>query len=277
MPIHPVQTVHAALEQLANAGPIFLALVGVVVVIGAALWLAGARLLRPMLLAAGAAAGVGVGGLWMAPHFSNLPDGIIRLLVPLAIGLACGWVVAALGYRFFVGVLSGATLSAVAVAAVLAFHGAAPASSAPQWTLHNVAQSLPPTGAALPALDLRADNFLAQVRVAGDAALHAAGARWDQLDPRTRTQAGLAGVIVGLLGLLAGLAAPRSAAVVPTSLIGSALCLAGLLLAATATQWAPHTADLCLTPLTVCWGVLALVGVGVQGAGLARRAPQPTT
>ncbi len=277
MPTEPVQTVHAALEQLANAGPVFLALVGVVVVIGAALWLAGARLLRPMLLAAGAAAGVGVGGLLLAPHFSNLPDGIIRLLVPLAIGLACGWVVAALGYRFFVGVLSGVTLSAVAVAGVLAFHGASPSPTAPQWTLHSVAQDFSPAGAAGPALDLRADNVLAQVRVAADAALHAAAARWEQLDPRTRTQAGLAGVIVGLLGLLAGLAAPRSAAVVPTSLIGSALCLAGLLVAATATQWAPHAADLGFAPLTVCWGILALVGMGVQGAGLARRAPQPAT
>ncbi len=278
MPTEPTQTLRVAIEQLSQAGVVFLAVVGLVVLIGAALWLAGARLLRPMLLAGGAAAGVGVGGLVLAPHFASVPEGLVRLLVPLAIGLACGWVIAAIGYRLFVGALTGATLAALAVAGVLAFHAPQPSLvQAQAWTLHAVANDPSLDHPRPTASDMGASNFLAQVRTAGGVALGAAARHWERIDPRTRAQAGLVGVLVGLLGLLAGLAAPKGAAVLPTALIGSALCLGGLLVAATSTQWGTHVGEIGLLPLTVAWAVLALVGAGVQGSGLARARSAPTS
>lgn len=274
MPTEPAHSVRIAVEQLSQAGAVFLALVALVVLIGAALWLAGARLLRPMLLAGGAAAGVGVGGLILGPQFASVPDGLVRLLVPMAIGLACGWGVAAVGYRLFVGALTGATLATLAVAGVLAFHEPAP-PPAQAWTLHAVAQGGSLGHFHADATGTTASTFLAQARAAGGVALEAAGAQWERLDPRTRAQAGLVGVLVGLLGLLAGLAAPKGAAVLPTALIGSALCLGGLLAAATATQWGEHVGEIGLLPLTVVWSILALAGAGVQSAGLARAKVTP--
>lgn len=286
----------AAARAVAGAPWAVHALVSLATVCGLVLWLAGARVLRPMMIVLGALVFAGVGFV-IGPALANSAEtaatsaphptaGAYGLLIGLPVGALVGVVL----YR-----------SATAVALGLALGAAAPLCAAGLLHLHVL-----PTGQVLSARDARPMIAERAALVAFDEPMvnaplpeslpidwedalrlrerfaPAAGAareaiehtrkelttRWEAVPTQHRAVLALSSLGGLALGIVLGLAAPAWAAGSCAAMLGSALWLAGgvWLSGSLGASWAGAGGPLDRTPmqwLTV-WGFAAAAGLCAQ-------------
>ena len=259
-------------EALARWPAEILALSSLAVFGGLVLWIAGARLVRPIFALLGLLAG-SLAGYLIAPSIG--PDrvaGFAISTVGLVGGALSGLVIAALLYRLAVAGAAAVALGAAGLlgTAVLVSIHPDPAASPPP--------SQPRTVLLLPGVTIKGEAPTRTDRARQTASLLGAEVR-GQVERRTlREKAILAtGLVVpAALGLSAGLFAPKRTAALISAPLGAALWLiggAGLLHAAgvdpgrfvgsTPTGWA------------IAWGAVSAAGLAVQMLMLRKKKDAP--
>lgn len=214
---------------------------GLLLVIGLATLLFGARLLRPTLALAAIFVGVTIAVAWARVAGSTLSP-----FWWAAFGAIGGTIAATLGYRLLLAGGSaaiGLTLSAIAASAaieagIVATHdGAArretPVAAAESGSFAALAAESPPVSVSVPADAIAAalgpwiDRYAGEFRATLGAAKGELDSRWNRLAGPERTFF-LASVAAGaFIGLVLGLMNPNGTARVVTSLLGALFLLAG--------------------------------------------------
>lgn len=209
---------------------------GILLVVGLATLLFGARLLRPTLALAAIFLGVTIAVAWARVAGSTLSP-----IWWAAFGAIGGVVAATLGYRLLLAggsaaiglVLSAIAASAAIEAGIVATHdGAARRETPPAAIAFDEPASEPPA-ASVPADAIAAafgpwiDRYAGELRATLGAARGELDSRWNRLAGPERTFF-LASVAAGaFIGLVLGLMNPNGTARVVTSLLGALFLLAG--------------------------------------------------
>jgi hypothetical protein len=276
-PQSPSSNAWSALLSLPGA-PVALALSAVA--LGVLLWLAGAKIIRPVGAIIGAILGIALGSGAIASILSDRLDlpasGVLALILGGLLGAAVGLV----AYRLICAGLTGLSVAALVLLATVATLSPDPAATHASSPDHNISlvSFLQPTPASTPSTNLTsATQYLNQA--SADALDHSsfrsilpqsALDRWDALAPAQRAGVSLVAIAAGLLAAFAGLIAPKRASAFSASILGSGLALAGI---AFLTQRSALDAGLAPTPWLIAWGLLALLGLAVQSG----TKPQPAS
>lgn len=245
--------------------------------IGILLWLAGAKIVRPVGAVVGSILGIILGSGAIAGILSerfDLPGAtILSLLLGGLIGAAVGLV----AYRLICAGLTGLSVAAlVLLATVCTLSPSQPAHS--ESPIARITAISFPNPLAPTARDADSDRSLAQQSESAlnDSVLRhivpqSGLDRWDALAPSQRAGISLVAIAAGLLAAFAGLVAPMKASAFSASILGSGLALAGI---AFLTQRTAIDAGLSPTPWLIAWGLLSILGLAVQ-AGASKPEPKP--
>lgn len=246
--------------------------------LGVLLWLAGAKIVKPVGALVGAILGVILGSGLIAGILSarlDLPG--TSVLAFLLAGLG-GAAIGLVAYRLVCAGLAGVSVAALVLLATICTISPSPqhAGTTPRIQLASLL--------SLPTRDSSPDSEAAigeSVQAVTDSALSTADlrrlvpesglARWDSLAPVQRNGATLAAIVAGLLAAFAGLVAPARASAFSASILGSGLALAGI---AWLTQRSAIDAGLSPAPWLIAWGLLAVLGLAVQ-TGSVKPEPKP--
>lgn len=250
-------------------------LAGAGFVAGLILWLAGARVVQAALVVLGSLAGSALGAMLAPSLLDPTVFGVPSVYVGLGAGAVLGLIVGLAVFKFAMGVSGGVALSLLGVVVALV-------------TLSRTPNALPspdqgPLDAMIADIKARGDDLVARLSVEKSAGAENARriqtyaeevresvrARWQVLPAESKKLILLCAGGGFMLGLLLGLAAPVKCAGFVTSLLGSAAVLvsgAWLLTAMNPELAARLTPTPERFPLFagIAWGLLALIGLGVQ-------------
>ncbi len=282
----------AGFADQASAG-LGLAAAAVVGLVGVALWLFGARLMKPAAAFVGAALGAGAGFALIASAAGSGAENQPPLAAGVGFGALLGLGAALLLYRMVVATTAAATFAAIGVLVTAAAWGPALGSNMVKPTAAvaypSEAQSQPPQAkfVMLPSgTIIRAkspDPEPAPTQAGLPASPHALEAgitslreAFISMDPAKRSGILLAGIAGGLTGLFVGLVWPRRTSAAISAVAGSALWLAAVV-------WIAQAHDLPGTGLTdrtpaawlITWVLVAVIGFTIQGLMSARRGAPP--
>jgi len=283
-------------SRLIEAWPVeAIAIPAVILVAGLALWLAGAKLIRPVFAVLGLAIGAGAGYL-IVPQFGwETIFGVSSPLVGLGVGGLAGLIAAFLLYRLAMGLSAGAALALIATLAAGAYLRANPTPD-PRGDLTSElaekrsAQDLLFDGVPVEgeSFDVGAigdevrarlkhkkpENAFEEARVVAEQFGLWARDLWNDLPTRDRFVLLTASIAAFTLGLAFGLAAPKKAAAFVSAPFGAGVWLsAGLwLLWVFGFDLGKRVGDNPALAL-VTLGVIAALGVFIQlgGRGKSRR------
>lgn len=262
-----------SLPALANAGAV------VALVAGLVLWIAGGKVLRPLLALLGFVAGAAGGALVATRLFPADAAGIPSGYAGVAVGSLVGALLALALFRFAMAAGAGVVFAAAGVLAAgvylsftpggLPLDAAGAREAASRLIGPAATASLSRASTATAAPDDAAPNTLADAARAETAGL------WARLPESSRAILVGAGLLGALAGLGLGALAPARAAAVVTAWLGSVLWLASLAWLAS-TLHIPGRQFLDQGPLAwmAIWLVVALIGLAVQTSG---RSPSPRT
>jgi len=275
-PAFPIPALEIGTATLSTCLP-----AGVGLIAGLILWLLGGRVLRPVTVVLGGAAGALLGSL-VAPALLTSPlQGIPPPLAGGAVGGVLGLVAAAAFFRFAMAGAGLTVFGAVGVLAAGAWLGIGTHLTTPDATVaaapgldrtalvgigHRYLESRwRQDGAGTTAEDPASAAVLDAARIAVDASARNAQARWLGIPADGRLTLAGAGLAAGFFGLLLGALMPRRAAAVITGLLGAGVALAS-------TAWLAHLLDLpgrdllAMGPMAWLglWGALAAVGITLQ-------------
>jgi hypothetical protein len=233
---------------------------------GLLLLLAGNKVLKPVTLVLGAAAG----GLVSVVALTSLLEGHTyecpAALASMGLGAIVGAVAALALFRATLALSGAATFAALGVLIAGAF----------------LAQSMPTTQATVelgvrekvtlvahaldpgPSFD-SPEDLHGTARLAADHAIDHVSNVWEAVPDRARGTLILVGLGTGVLGLAVGALAPRKTESLVTSLLGAAIFLMSLVWLVTALE-VPGAGlfDRGAVGWLVIWGCVAAVGIGVQ-------------
>lgn len=230
---------------------------------GLVLWVAGARLVRPIFAVIGLLAG-GLLGYLIAPALGPEDVGGVAVsTIGLAGGGLVGLIIAALLYRLAVAGSAGLALGAAGLLGTAVFVTANPdPGRSPPPPRERSSLLLP--GVALPGQS-RETTRTEQARLVASLVRAEAGDRWDTWTIREKAilAAGLA--VPAALGVAAGLFAPRRTAAVISAPLGAALWLGGAAgLMASAGGEPSRIVGSTPTAWAIAWGAVTLAGLALQ-------------
>jgi hypothetical protein len=289
------------------------AAVALAMVAGLVLWLAGQRVLKPMMVAGVALLGATIGGL-IVPSTSWGAE--LTVWHGLGAGLIAGTILGLLVYRSAMalgfGVVLGAALPLIA-ASVLQFYPIsgqadeaawAPAEEAWQqvtalgdrapeasevgaWSggirvlgvswmddAENAAQAVERELAEEPSVPANLAPTAERISTAWSTATSEVRSQWETLPRPHQAVVGLAGVIGLAGGVIAGLSMPAWASAMVTALFGAAIWLPAFVWLSNA-MGAPWRAQFDRSPAAwlAIWAAVALVGMVVQWSGVLKKKP----
>ncbi len=278
-------------QASAGLGLVAAAVIGLV---GVALWLFGAKLMRPAVAFAGAVLGAGAGFALLASAAGSGAENPPPLAAGVGIGALLGLGAALLLFRMVVATTAAATFAAIGVLATAAAWGPALGSNIPKPTAavgySPEAQTQPaqakfvmlPSGTIIRAKPAEPEPPAPEsALIAGSAGLEGGieGLRdaFVGMDPAKRSGILLAGVVGGLTGLFVGLVWPRRTAAAISAIAGSALWLAAVVWVAKA-HGLPGAGLAERTPAgwLITWALVAVIGFAIQGLMSARSVAQPS-
>lgn len=282
----------AGFADQASAG---LGLIAAVVVglVGVALWLFGAKLMKPAAAFVGAVLGATAGFAVLAGTGGAGAENQPPLAAGVGIGALLGLGAALLLYRMVVATTAAATLAAIGVLATASAWGPALGSNLARPTAAvahpSVAQGSPsqakfvmlPSGTIVRAKPTEqkpqtSDTVLAASAIGVDGGIEGLRSAFLSMDPAKRSGVLLAGLAGGLTGLFVGLVWPRRTSALVSAIAGSALWLAAVV-------WIARTNDLPGAALAertpagwlITWALVAIIGFAIQGLMSARTVVQP--
>lgn len=239
-----------------NAQTIGVPVAGIVaIVVGAVLWIAGGRMIRPTLGVTGLLLG-GVAG-WV--FGSEYGDPWVLWGAVLGLGIVC-CVLAVVLFRVWMSVSFAIFLAlAVPVIVVAWQHNAPLPDQPPEQTRAAVAEAV--DDLSLDREHVSADrvgdiDLTATMRDAWSYVRDQARARWQSLDPNLRRTLGVTALFGAIAGAVLGLTAPKLSARLISSFNGGCLMLGGVY--PVVKHWAPQQMD--MLPDT-SRGVLAVAGL----------------
>jgi hypothetical protein len=245
----------------------------IALVAGIVLLLAGGKVLRPVAVVLGGAAG-GFGGSVLLPGL--LPDNVYGVpgnAVGMGIGTIIGMVAAAVLFRAAMAAAGAATFGAAGVLIAGMTLGMSPQVPA---SFANVDKQAAQTVvlASYPRQEADASSNVAgklAEQLWGDATV-----AWGSLPSDSKMRLMASGLGAGLLGLMVGAMMPRRAAALVTALLGAGVSLASFTWIAQRAEW-PGRGLLEHGPmgwLAIC-GVVAAAGLVFQLTGQVKPKPQP--
>ncbi len=280
----------AGFADQASAG-LGLVAAAVAALVGVALWLFGAKLMKPAAAFTGAVLGAGAGFALMVSAAGSGAENQPPLAAGVGIGALLGLGAALLLYRMVVATTAAATFAAIGVLATAAAWGPALGSNFVKPTAAvahpTEAQSQPlqakfvmlPSGTIIRSKAPAPEPPRATMSASPQAIEAGVGDLRDAflgMDPAKRSGILLAGLAGGLTGLFVGLLWPRRTSAAICAIAGSALWLA-------AVAWTAQTHDLPGAGLAdrtpagwlITWGLVAVIGFAIQGLMSARGSAQP--
>ncbi|MEO0482580.1 MAG: hypothetical protein AAF138_03070 [Planctomycetota bacterium] len=286
-----------AVPRLIEAWPIeTIAIPAVVLVAGLALWLAGAKLIRPVFAVLGLALGAGAGYL-IVPQFGwETIFGVSSPLIGLAAGGLIGLIGAFMLYRLAMGLSGGAALALVAALAAGAYLRANPTPDPGGDLSSELAESRPAQELLFDGVPLdnqfldsdqineigegirehldgkRPENAFEEARAVLDQFALWAKDLWNDLPTRDRFVLLTAAIGAFTIGLAFGLAAPKKAAAIVSAPFGASVWLsAGLwLLWVFKFNLAERVgANPALSLVTL--GVISAIGIFIQLGGRGKK------
>ncbi len=267
----------AVTEQLGQAldkWPVeFLGISAAALFAGLVLWIAGAKLVRPIFITLGLLGGGFLGAL-IVPGFGAGPEGGGETLLGLPpatagliIGGVLGLIVASLLFRLAVAGSAGIALGAAGLLAATVFISTNPDPNRTEPPPRDALSLL------LPGVTVEGEKPSNATRARQVSSLFRAeaGDQWDRWTMRERALLVAGLVVPAALGFGVGSFAPKRTAAVISAPLGAAVWLAGgvgLLFAAG--QVPDRVAS--STPLmwAIVWGLVAIAGVGIQVLLLGR-------
>lgn len=265
----------------------------VVGLVGLALWLFGAKLMKPAAAFVGAVLGATAGFAVLAGAGGAGAENQPPLAAGVGIGALLGLGAALLLYRMVVATTAAATLAALGILATSAAWGPALGSNLAKPTAAvgypSEAQTQPqakfvmlPSGTIIRSKPAEPEPRSIEEPVrAGSLGLEGGvdGLRESflSMEPAKRSGVLLAGVAGGLTGLFVGLVWPRRTSALVSAIAGSALWLG-------AVAWIARTHDLPGAALAertpagwlITWALVAIIGFAIQGLMSARTVVQPS-
>ncbi|MCL4742782.1 MAG: hypothetical protein KJZ54_11345 [Phycisphaerales bacterium] len=283
----------AGFADQASAG-LGLVVAAVVGLVGLALWLFGAKLMKPAAAFVGAVLGATAGFAVLAGTAGAGAENQPPLAAGVGIGALLGLGAALLLYRMVVATTAAATLGAIGVLAAAAAWGPALGSNMARPTAAvahaSEAQSSPaqakfvmlPSGTIVRAKPTEqksqtAATGLGMSAIGVDGGLEGLRSAFLGMDPAKRSGVLLAGIAGGLTGLFIGLVWPRRTSALVSAIAGSALWLAAVV-------WIARTHDLPGAGLAertpagwlITWALVAIIGFAIQGLMSARTVASPS-
>lgn len=296
-----------------DGSPVGLYLIPTIALVsGAFLWAAGGRALKPLFVLIAVVSGAVLGLNHLTPLFAGHLGDVPPHYAGIGFGALGGLLLAVAFFRALMGIAAGITLAAVALAIAAAAMGLRAADFAPTETSPARPSTVSADPAALyeravivyggktpplvqpeprrahPELRTAAaqPGELAAGELAPTSPIEAARARaiesWNALPDRARHNLAAAALAGAVLGLVIGILAPKKSAALVTASLG-----AGLMLAAAAllirTLEPGHAARNLLALLDqrgpgawlAVWGVLAVLGLAIQGRRGRKPAAKP--
>ncbi|MCW5777239.1 MAG: hypothetical protein KIS87_12445 [Phycisphaeraceae bacterium] len=269
----------------AGLGLVAAALLGL---LGIALWLFGAKLMKPAAAFVGAILGAGAGFALIVNAAGSGAENQPPLAAGVGIGALLGLGAALLLYRMVVATTAAATFAAIGVLATAAAWGPALGSNMVKPTAavaypseahsqqHNAKFVMLPSGTIIRAKTPEPEPTppgtpLSVATHTPEAAIFDLRDTYLAMDPAKRSGILLAGLAGGLTGLFVGLLWPRRTSAAISAIAGSALWLA-------AAVWIAETHDLPGAGLAdrtpagwlITWGLVAVIGFAIQGLMSAR-------
>lgn len=240
---------------------------------GILLWLAGAKIIRPVGAVVGAILGILLGSGAIAGILSDRFDLPGATILALLLGGLIGAAVGLVAYRLICAGLTGSSVAALVLLATVCSVSPTPNKLAESSVVariravgflnstKNTSNDSPEAGAPrYAAASEAALNESVLRHIVPQRGLD----RWDALAPAQRSGVSLVALAAGLLAAFAGLVAPAKASAFSASILGSGLALGGI---AFLTQSTMIDAGLMPTPWLIAWGLLALLGLAVQAGG----------
>lgn len=268
---------------------------------GVALWLYGARLIKPTFGTLGVATG-GLVGLLMPPLLGiDTVGGVSGWLIGLGAGMVVGFVIALVLLKIATTLAGGLAFAIAGLLGGLIYihHAPAPEGEAPAVAIDspslprdpdgNRLHRDPRTGGLVPlrelvmpmdeqtgganGVDEHLDIMAARIRAVLAEAGETVRDTWRDVEPRDRLI--LVGSTIGMfsLGLLAGLLMPRKSAALVTSMLGAAIWLSCGAWLIQGVSWLSGARGLtAFSPegWAIVWGVASVIGLALQIGGLAK-------